>query len=833
MDKFVCICGILLIVLILVTEISGKSDCQRCSQCPGSSLCKCEKQRKTSYTNVYCNGEGNHRTIRHERLPDSIHRLYVSNFIFQNLSMETFPVAVNIKKFYSKKNDIWNMDNNTFLSFPSLNEVSISDCTIQNITQIFDAISSMTGRVNLTLSINGMRLLTLTNKHLKVSGKAILTNLTLDRNDISVLNTTLFAQLNRLQHLSVVRNSISGFSTSKTQLKGLKSLDLQRNRLNDRTASFCFENGTSIFPDLLLLNVRYNRISNIKDATFFCLHRLETLDLTHNDIIDLDFSSIECLSSLRHLILKHNWVKSSSGITPVNFPPNLNHLDLSANQLGPYMPKLCSNNSMARNNLTRLNLNNNFIAKITSIYTKCLVKLKELYLSKNAIETLEDNAFAHLPNLRVLHIDSQKFGIRLITDYAFNNSLLKKLNLKNNFVLVSESKLENIFVPCPHVSTLHFSDNHVKDITALMDMITPLKGLTELTLRRVGLKEFPFEIFSRFQTLKKISLDQNNIMSKSLLSSLQFSSSVRYLSISYNRLQFWHKLLIPQPIMSSLRKLYIGHNWFDCSCNESSRWLRNQIKEIPSGTFFQNVRLINWPDRYKCHFPESMTGTLLKNYRRTEDDCKLPNKLIPVYISIACTLFVISVIAAVAIWKRWYILYYLHKIKKGCNRKMATTNPELTHLLNHDGETYDAYVIYSENDCGFVVGDFRKLVEEQLNFKLHIWDRDGSIGNARSDSYFDAMEASRHVLIIVSDNIFKDSWCEFQINIALMRNVETDGRKKIFLVILSNLNVESMKKSWCSLLAKTSSGKWCETENGIRRKVFVEDLKSTLFNCNL
>ncbi|XP_052761820.1 CD180 antigen-like [Mya arenaria] len=746
--------------------------------------------------------------------------------------METFPAALNVKKFYSTENDIWHMDNNTFLHFPSLNEVSISECTVKNITEIFNAISSMTERVNLTLSIKGMRLQTFTDKHIKMPGKASLTNLTLDRNDISVLNTRHFAQLNRLQHLSVVRNSISGFSASKTQLKGLKSLDLQSNRLSDRTVSFCFGNGTSLFPDLLLLNVGYNRISNIKDATFHCLDSLETLDLTHNDIIILDFSSIECLSSLRHLILKQNWVKSSSGIIPGNFPPNLNHLDLSANQLGPYTPKLCSYNSMARNTLTILNLNNNLIAKITSNYTKCLVKLKELYLSKNEIETLQDNAFAHLPNLRVLHIDSQMFGIKLIADHAFNNLLLKKLNLKKNFLLVSGSKLKNIFVPCPHVATLHLSDNHVKNITALMDMITPLKGLTKLTLKGVGLKEFPFEIFRRFQTLKKIYLDQNNIKLTSLLSSLQFTSSVKYLSISYNRLQFWHKILIPQPIMSSLRKLYIGHNWFDCSCNESSIWLRNQIKEIPSGTF-QNVRLVGWPDSYKCHFPGHMARTLLKNYRRTEEDCKLPNKLIPVYIFIACTLLGISIIVAVAFWKRWYILYYLHKFKKGCNRKMATTNPELTHLLNHDGETYDAFVIYNENDCGFVVGDFRKLVEEELNFKLHIWDRDGSIGNARSDSYFDAMEASRHVLIIVSDNIFKDAWCEFQIDIALMGNVETDGRKKMFLVILSQLNQESMKKSWCSLLAKTSSGKWCDTKNGIRGKVFVEDLKSTLCNCNL
>ncbi|XP_052761821.1 toll-like receptor 2 type-2 [Mya arenaria] len=487
---------------------------------------------------------------------------------------------------------------------------------------------------------------------------------------------------------------------------------------------------------------------------------------------------------------------------------------------------------MARKNLTILNLDYNHIVEITSNYTNCLVKLKELYLSKNAIETLQDNAFVHLPNLRVLHISSQQLGMKIIDDNAFNNSHLEDLDLKMNFLLISGSKLQNIFVPCPHIAYLNLSNNHVTNITALVNMITPLKDLKVLSLKGAGLNRFPYEILSRFQNLEYINIDKNNIKSIVFPTPFKSTSSVRYISISSNRIHFRQRMLFPQPIMSSLTAISMGVNYFDCSCNEISRWLRNQIKLNHSDAFFQNIRLIGWPYSYKCYSPKDMAGRLLGDYQRTEDQCKEPNRLIPIYISIACTWFVVTVIASIAFWKRWYILYYLHKFKKGCNRKMAI-NPELTPLLNHDGETYDAYVIYSENDGGFVVGDFRKLVEEQLNFKLHIWDRDGSIGNARSDSYFDAMEASRHVLIIVSDNIFKDAWCEFQINIALMRNVETEGRKKMFLVILSNLNVESMKKSWCSLLAKTSSGKWCETENEIRRNVFVEDLKSTLCNCNL
>ncbi|XP_052764880.1 insulin-like growth factor-binding protein complex acid labile subunit [Mya arenaria] len=813
MDTLVCRCAFL-VVLILITEVSGR---------PGFGLCKFEN--KTSYTDAYCNGKGNHQTLSKEKFPLDVYRLYVSNFIFQNLSMETFPPLLNVTKFYAKENDIWHMEDNTFLYFSSLNEVSISNCTIKNITQIFQAISSV--KVNVTLSIEWMRLTNLNDKQPLMHGDANLTNLTLGGNDISELDTRLFARLNRLQHLSVVRNSISHFSANNSQLKGVKTLDLQNNRLNASTARFCLENGKSLFPNLLILNVGYNSISVITNSTFLGLQHLKVLDLTHNDISNLDIASMAHLISLQRLVLKQNWIQTFSGLTPGNFPPKLTYLDLKDNQISPFLPALCSNGSATKNKLVTLNLRYNRIRRITSNNTSCLVNLKRLYLRKNAIKEIQNNAFTHLKSLRVLKIDNQLFGVQNISDYAFNLSHLVLLDLQKNFMLLNDRKFENIFFSSPHLKKLHLSDNQVNNITGLLKLITPLKNLTFLKLERVGLEKFPFEILSRLQTLRSIHLDQNNIKLLSLPPSSQFSTSIKYLSISYNTLHFRHKLLLPQPIMSSLKFLNIGHNLFDCSCSEISRWLRYQIKEVPSGTFFQNVKLLDWPDSYKCHFPQDMAGTLLRDYRRTEEDCKIPNKLIPVYIYFASSCFVVTVIASIAFWKRWYILYYLHKFKKSCKRKMAA-NPELTHLLNHDEETYDAYVIYSENDGGFVLGDFRKLVEEQLNFKLHIWDRDGSIGNARSDSYFDAIEASRHVLIIVSDNIFKDAWCEFQINIALMRNVETEGRKKMFLVILSNLNVESMKKSGCSLLAKTSSGKWCETENEIRQKVFTQDIKATL-----
>ena len=121
----------LLLFVIVCTGIGSNSECEGCYKCPESTLCKCERDTTTGMTNVYCDGYGFRQSIFNETLPESVNRLTVSNFLFQNLSKDTFPASLRVKKFVAKENDIWNIDENTFSQFRCLDEVSISDCTIK------------------------------------------------------------------------------------------------------------------------------------------------------------------------------------------------------------------------------------------------------------------------------------------------------------------------------------------------------------------------------------------------------------------------------------------------------------------------------------------------------------------------------------------------------------------------------------------------------------------------------------------------------------------------------------------------------------------------------
>ncbi|XP_052765030.1 toll-like receptor 2 [Mya arenaria] len=819
----------LLITLAICLQRANGKLSERPSQCPDSRLCKCSRS-KNGQCDYNCYGNKVQNTLRHETLPENIRKLHVERFLFETLSVEQFPPNISVRIFYSKHNKIWDMKNNTFSKFESLTEVWFSGGTLRIKRQLLDAIERIKGEVNLTLAFENMRLDNLTESSLRFQGSVNLTNLRLNRNDMAKLRPELIKHFHNLKKLSVVDNAISSFSNTSTQLDSLTHLDISNNRLSSSTIRFCFDNDSALFPNLRNLNVAKNFISKIEEKSWKCFKKLKYLNLSDNKIQVFEINSIGDLVSLETLDLSNNWINSKEGIIPGKYPPQLRYLDLSANQLVPFMPKICDQSSNDTIGITKLNLKYNHISVLTPDYTKCLRNLTELQLSKNAIKEIMNNAFAHFPKLSILHMDRQIHGLKNVSENAFNITDLTELDLRGNFLTFKDNSFEKIFIAFKHVEKLNLTDNHIVNKTAFISTLAHLKNLKTLALRRVGLNIFPYELFTTFDKLTNIRLDQNAIKAIYFPSNITIKSKVKFISVGRNCIEFPNKSssLFPEEVMHNLKRLNMEYNFFDCSCDESSRWFRSQIKSNTRGGFLQNVKLVGWPSGYLCRSPREMVGTRLDDYHLSANDCRPPDPYIPAYIGSACTVFVIAVIATMFYWNRWYIQYYWHRLKKKCKPVRGVSDPERQPLVAPLNEMYDAYVIYNHNDMNFVLNNLRRLLEDKLNYKLLLWDREGGVGGSKTDAYFEAMERSKNVIVVVSNNLMNDAWCEFQIDIALLNKVETRGRKNIFLVILTDMDLESVSKSWCVLLTKKGNGKWCETENSIRRKVFVEDMKATL-----
>ncbi|XP_052764768.1 toll-like receptor 13 [Mya arenaria] len=807
----------LIIGLCLVIEV--------CTKCPRSTVCKCEPLSEDSQFNVSCNGNGVRQTLNQENLPDNIRTLIVEKFIFQNLSVDTFPRNIRVQRFHLKHNEIWDIKNDTFYQFESLSEVFFCDSTLTDNNQLIEAFAGIRSRGNLTLVIQGMHFTQLDFSNIVFQGKVMLTTLRLTRNAMGIFRPELVNNMDYLETLSLADNIISHFSKNRTQLTPLLLLDMSNNRLNPIEIEFCYNNGSSLFPNLRTLNVSRNFISTIQKESWSCLDKLEILDLSDNNIQTIFINNLTHLASLKHLILKKNWIKSFE-VNEGMYPPHLEYLDLSDNQFVPFMPQLCENSSNGTISIQRLDLSFNHIIVLTDNFTRCLRNLTELYLSKNAIQKIQNDSFAQFPQLKVLHIDGQIHGLTTIEKNAFKMNNLKELNLNRNFIHFNNESSDRILSGCIGIRYLSLSHNHVLNKTAFFSSLAHLKHIEVLVLEQVRLIKFPYELFTSFETLQYAVIDHNGIESIYFPPSITFNSRITHLSAADNRISFSkNNNALPEPVLTYLKEVNFGYNIFDCSCDVSSRWFRSQISENGSQGFFQqHIRLIGWPHTYLCHTPSEMIGKEVMHFHLSALDCVN----IVVYISSASTGFVVCVIGIVSYWNRWYIQFYWHRCKKSCKRIRKFADAERQQLIENIGVQYDAFVIYNDDDSKFVFKDLRMLVEEKLQYKLFIWDRQGGVGGSKFNAFFDAINASKNVIVVVSNNLIKDAWCEFQVDIALMSRMETRGKRKIFLVILTDVDLESVSKSWCVLLAKKGNGKWIETENSIRRRVFIEDMKATL-----
>lgn len=108
----------------------------------------------------------------------------------------------------------------------------------------------------------------------------------------------------------------------------------------------------------------------------------------------------------------------------------------------------------------------------------CKVILQVLYLSNNQIETIEDAAFAEMPNLKTIHLDHNKiqhltgnilFGSRKLTFVDYSHNLLK---------VIQDSALDDLqYATTLKRFKLHLQRNRIETIerSALEKLKFPLE----------------------------------------------------------------------------------------------------------------------------------------------------------------------------------------------------------------------------------------------------------------------------------------------------------------------------------------------------------------------
>lgn len=255
--------------------------------------------------------------------------------------------------------------------------------------------------------------------------------LILKHNQINIIESLAFNELNDLTYLDLSHNNLTAFDFNLIKTSHLEYLNLTSNvlssisnyEINNNLISLKLPNNLlktfEIFemlkltyldlsqneltdvkinnvPKLATLNLSHNKLKH-----FACIESLKELNLSHNQIANLSCTKVQYLTSLD---LSHNKIsKLSSKI--FNYLPHLETFDLSHNNLN-----LISNMFNELKSVTTLSLQNNHLSVLPPNIFRGLDNLQRLDLSQNYIHKLQFGSFSGIKFLRKLDLSYNKIA---------------------------------------------------------------------------------------------------------------------------------------------------------------------------------------------------------------------------------------------------------------------------------------------------------------------------------------------------------------------------------------------------------------------------------------
>ncbi|KAF5302482.1 hypothetical protein FQR65_LT08572 [Abscondita terminalis] len=348
-----------------------------------------------------------------------------------------------------------------------------------------------------------------------------LQHLDLSRNLIATLNSDAFIGLeNTLKELHLSQNRISSISGSPLALSKLEMLDLSDNQLVELS-----KNVFNLTPNLKFLNLSHNvHLSAISNTLLHKLSHLQMIDFSYMSLKFIPIDIFGKASDLRYIYLNNNDLTELLENSFLNLR-NLTTIDLSYNNINTIKPSAFVNIM----NVQKLILKGNQLNSFKGEFFNTGTGLEILDISDNHISYLFPSSFRIHPRLRKLYASNNKFNFfpaELIATLQF----LEYIDLSGN-ELKSIEELD--FARLPRLHTLLLAQNQIDSVSEMafhnstqlqvIDLgnnklerlgdrtFEGLIRIKHLNLEKNLLKDLPETIFERakLQMLENINLAWN------------------------------------------------------------------------------------------------------------------------------------------------------------------------------------------------------------------------------------------------------------------------------------------------------------------------------------
>lgn len=575
-----------------------------------------------------------------------------------------------------------------------------------------------------------------------------------DNNTFTFLNQTSFDVCPRGGYdLTVSENSIGSLSAQSFLTSDSSSCWMYRLRHMHLTVNgiVSIEKGTfSCFNMLMTLNMSYNGLTTLQDGMFHGLDYLTILDLSYNSIKSIHNG---VFGKGKFNYLTHVYLQNNDLVVMEPWAYVLNQIllfDLRNNSISTFSNTIGWEYDLEDRYFTEVDLRYNNLSEYRDEYllqfhrggdpsVDLLTYNMDLRDNPwncdchvhNIVSKFQNSFFLHVTNEltdvkcqapRDLHNEGMLF-VRRLTDLVCDikkdcplNCLCQK-QPENKIVTVNCSgrgltSMPQILPTLPRNYTyvLDFSFNSIKRLTKR----NYTNGIQTLNMEGNGLEEIEITAISETQHLNFIDLNNNKL--KSIPSAIQ-------------------KLVFENTNLT--------HNQLVCDCDMT--WMAEWVKRSPGITYGRNM---------KCTFQDT-DEFIIRDLTRSLLNCSY-DLLIGMAIGFG-VLFVVVLI--LVIWAKR--CPYETKVLLF---RFSGFHPRDRYIVDEDsGTQYDVYVSFDDDDIHIRQWVLHKLAAKlEPTYKMFIPLRDLPLGDDRSEATMAALQQSKRVLIVLSDDYDKNEWSKFE-----------------------------------------------------------------------
>lgn len=620
---------------------------------------------------------------------------------------------------------------------------------------------------------------------------------------LKTISPNLFDKLNGLEFLFLSNNNINVLSDFSFKISSLYFLDLSSNKELTK-------NGDA--PSALKLT------PNVFDK----LINLEFLDLSHTKI---ETKSTSALSRLPSSLIGISLCYSELSTTSDNFLSNLTRikfLDLSGNLQLNLTKGMFGEIS---NSLERLDAKDSNIKTLE--WTHPLTKLKVLNLKDNKLKSVDNNSFSHMLLLEDLNLSKNSIGSwfsRLFTQ----NQQLQTLNLRDNTLTLLTDEMRQDFLSVRHLA---LGRNEFECDCSISDFMHELFEATKnANVSQIGerlqISTTTMKPDDLTTTLQTISLGarsnlqpQYDIISRTYQKYYdEIVKSIEALKKNNYRRKSKSLLSLTDVIMSSTyESLEFQTVLLDYDDDNEDYQCRNVTEKEKQSM----LDLIELCDDSVTHEPPYLT-----------DNSFLIMALSTSIPSVIC----ISVLLFIVYWKWWYIRYFFVLCKNSAILSfMDDDDGGKESIVRRKSDSsidiflYDVFVSYSDQNRSWVLDEFIPNIEKRESINVCLHERDFQVGYGILENIVSCMDRSRVLLLLVSEKFLQSQWCQFEMNLAQHRLLET-RKEKLILVLLEDIPARKQSKTLKYLMRTKTYIKWPQNGSNDEKQLFWKRLKKSIIS---